>query len=131
MLVFAFPATMGADAEELRVERALQQKLISLEARLDAQEEARDRQADAFSAATSRIEIVNGALVGLIALAGVLGFLLAIRSVRQLAHAQVETAIERAGKEIFEADSAELREEYDEKFAALYRRYHQLVDEAQ
>jgi hypothetical protein len=109
--------------------------LVRIQAELNAQQEARDRQADAFAAAASRIEIVNGALVGVIALAGVLGAFLAIRWVRQLANEQialqVETTIKDTGEKIFESDSTALRDEYDAKFAAQYRRYSRLVDGSQ
>ena len=39
--------------------------------------------------------------------------------------------IDRAGEggDVFEADSAELRETYDEKFAELYRRFKRLVED--
>jgi len=127
------PTAIAAGAAPGEPERRLERRLSRVEARLDAEREARDRQADAFDAAASRIEIVNGVLVGLITLAGVLGALLALRWVRQLAHkqivAQVEMAVAQKGEEIFEADSATLRAEYDGKFADLYRRYHRLFDE--
>lgn len=112
---------------------SLERRLTRVEAELGAQAEARDRQADAFDAATSRIEIVNGALVGTIALATLLGAMLALRWVRELAErriaAQVETVVRQTGREVFEADSAELREAYDEKFAELYRRFKRLVED--
>jgi hypothetical protein len=134
MAAFALgaPAMASASTTESGGGPSLRWQVMRLQARLDAQSEARDRQADAFDAAASRMEVVNGALVGAITLAAVLGSLLAIRWVRQLAHqqiaSQVETAMNDIGREVFEADSAALRSEYDEKFASLYRRYHQLVE---
>jgi hypothetical protein len=134
-LALGVPATASADMPGLEGRPPLELRLTRLEAELDAQAEARDRQADAFDAAISRIEVVDGALVAIIALAAVLGALLAIRWVRELAHrqiaAQIETTVEERGGMMFEEEAAELREEYDEKFATLYRRYHRLVDEVQ
>ena len=54
-------------------------RLIRIQAELNAQHEARDRQADAFDAAVSRIEAINEAMVILIALAGLGASLVAIR----------------------------------------------------
>jgi hypothetical protein len=134
-LALGVPATASAGMSGLEGRPPLELRLTRLEAELDAQAEARDRQADAFDAAISRIEVVDGALVGIIALAAVLGALLAIRWVRELAHrqiaAQIEMTVEERGGMMFEEEAAELREEYDEKFATLYRRYHRLVDEVQ
>jgi hypothetical protein len=102
-------------------------QLIRLQAELDAQREARDRQADSFDAAVSRIEMVNEALVVILAIAGIAGGLLAIRWVRSLARDQVAeqigSAIRETGEEIFEADARDLREEYEEKFAQQYKYY--------
>lgn len=132
VMVLVGPASAAAEVGGLARERRLERRVLELEVQQDAQKEARDRQADAFSAATSRIEIVNGALVGLITLAAVLGALLAIRWVRQLAHrlveAQIETAIDQKGREVFEAVSTEMRREYDDKFTELYRKFNRLVD---
>lgn len=134
-IVLCLAAAMGVGASGAVAQGGqpdLEEQVLELQLTLDAQEEARDRQADAFSAAASRMEFVNAVLVGLITLAALAGALLAIRWVRQLAHriieAQIETEVDRKGTEIFESVSTELRAEYDEKFAELYRRFNRLVD---
>lgn len=131
-MALVMPLGAAAESDGLSV-GDLQRRVLELELRLDAQEEARDRQADAFSAAATRVEVVNGAVIGLITLAAVLAALLAIRWVRELAHRMIETQIEAAiddkGREVFEAVSTELRREYDDKFTDLYRRFRRLVDD--
>lgn len=107
--------------------------MVRIQTELNDEAEARDRQANAFDAAVSRIEMVNGALVAIIALAGVGGSLLAVRWVRSLARdqvaAQINSAVQDVGKEIFEADSEKLCDEYEKKFADLYRQYNRLVED--
>jgi hypothetical protein len=107
-------------------------RLHELEAQLDAQQEARDRQADAFDAAATRVELINGAVVIVLALAGIFGTLLAMRWVREFAEKQIadqiDTAIRDMGREIFEAESAALVDKYETKFAEQYRRYERLVE---
>jgi hypothetical protein len=120
----AAPVGQGRVPVSLRIQK--------LEAQLEAQQEARDRQADAFDAATARVELINGALVAVLALAGILGTLLAMRWVREFAENQMadqlDTAVRDMGREIFKADSDTLVEEYEAKFAELYQRYERLVE---
>jgi hypothetical protein len=110
---------------------SFRERLLKVEAELTAQTEARNRQADAFDAATTRIEMVNSLLVAVIALAGIGGSLLAIRWVRSLAQDQVADQVAKAvddiGHKTFEAKADVLSVEYDRKFADLYREYHKLV----
>lgn len=128
-------ALAAPSAPETQTGRRLGARLVRLEADLDAQAEARDRQADAFDAAVSRIEMVNSMLIAVIALAGIGGSLLAIRWVRSLARDQVAEQISNAvgdtGREIFKAESDALAAEYDQKFADIYRQYHELVEAEQ
>lgn len=108
----------------------LQVRLARIETRLADENQAAERQADAFDAAAKRIEIVNAAVVLVIALAGLGGSILAIKWVRHTAHEQIATqvaaAVEDTGKEAFEVEAAALRDDYETKFAALYRRYSRL-----
>ncbi len=79
--------------------------------------------------------MVNSMLIAVIALAGIGGSLLAIRWVRSLARDQVAEQISNAvgdtGREIFKAESDALAAEYDQKFADIYRQYHELVEAEQ
>jgi hypothetical protein len=108
-------------------------RLVKLEAALAAQHEARDRQADAFDAAVSRMEFINAALAAFIAIAGIGGSLLAIRWIRAVAReqvaAQIDSAIHQTGQQIFEARSEMLRDEFEEKFSRQYAEYEKLLDE--
>ena len=108
-------------------------RLLKVEAALEAQHEARDRQADAFDAAVARMEFLNAVLVAVIAIAGIGGSLLAIQWVRQVAHnqvaAQIDSVIRDTGKEIFEAHSSALRDEFEEKFSRQYLEYERLLQE--
>ncbi|HEX5762399.1 MAG TPA: hypothetical protein VFY04_04680 [Solirubrobacterales bacterium] len=107
----------------------MQIKLAKVEAKLEAQSEAADRQGDAFEAAVSRIEMVNAALVAVIALAGLGGSILAVKWVRQVAQDQISIQVERAGEKVFEAEAASLRDRYEDQFAALYRRFKRLTED--
>lgn len=122
------PVSAQASTGDLQLDR----RLIRLEAETAAQAEARARQADAFNAAATRMEFVNGALVAVIALAGIGGSLLAIRWVRSLAHdqveAQIDSAIRETGESIFERDAKDLRNEYEEKFTRLYREFQETFE---
>jgi hypothetical protein len=113
-----------------RIPVSVRIQLAELEARLDSQEEARATQADAFDAAATRIEIVNAALVAVIALAGIGAGFLAFKWVGAYTRAQVknqiDTGIREAGQEVFEETAESLREEYEEKFADSYRRFNQV-----
>lgn len=126
----ALAASVGR--EGAAVGGSMHERLLRVEAELAAQSEARDRQADAFDAATSRIEMIDGLLVAVIALAGIGGSLLAIRWVRSLAKdqvaEQVATAVDDVGHKIFEAKASAFQAEVDAKFADLYREYHKLVE---
>jgi hypothetical protein len=103
--------------------------LAKVETRLEDQIAAADRQGEAFDAAASRIEMVNAALVAVIALAGLGGAILAAKWVRQTAQEQIAVQVEQAGQKVFEAEAASLRDEYEEKFAALYRRFKRLTEQ--
>lgn len=107
-------------------------RLVAIEAKLEVQQEAMDRQTDAFEAAASRIEFVNAALVAFLALAGIFAAFMATRWVRDFTEKsmndRVDQAIERAGREVFAASSQALTEEYEAKFTQLYQRYEGLVE---
>jgi len=109
---------------------ALELRLAKVETRLEDQTEAGDRQGEAFDAAVDRVEIVNAALVAVIALAGLAGGILAVKWVRQTAQEQISTQVEKAGEKVFEAEASALRDQYEEKFADLYRRYKRLTDQS-
>lgn len=113
-------------------EKAPALRLAQVEAELDAQREARDRQADAFEAAVSQIELVNATLVAFLALAGIFTALMATRWVRdfteKLMKDRVDQAIQKVGREVFAANSDALTTEYEAKFAQLYQRYEELVE---
>jgi hypothetical protein len=110
-------------------------RMVRMQAELDAQAEARARQADAFEAAATRIEMVNLAVaifVGLLALgATLLGIGIIRRFAREQVEAQSTKILQDAGTQIFETESAALRREYDTKFANLYRRFERVVREAE
>lgn len=126
------PAAANATSRD-SLPPADQLRLVRIETKLSDQTEAADRQGEAFDAAVNRIEIVNLALVCVIALAGVGGSILAVRWVRHEAReqiaGQVKTVVQQAGENIFESEAASLREEYEDKFTTLYRRYQRLADD--
>ncbi|HEX3241139.1 MAG TPA: hypothetical protein VHR18_13515 [Solirubrobacterales bacterium] len=129
-LVFAQAHPAGAADREAIAHLKL--RIIQLEAQVNAEQEARDRQADAFDATVSRIEFANGALVAFIAIAGIGGGLLTIRWVRSFAadqvNAQLSSAIEERGDRIFEAKALALHDEYEERFSEQYVRFKRLTD---
>jgi hypothetical protein len=111
---------------------SVERELLRLRAEVNAQGEARTRQADAFDAAATRIEIVNGALVLVVALVSVVTGFVGVRWVRSFAEKQVservDAGIAATGQAVFEAEARSLRDEYDAKFAEQYRRYSDLVE---
>lgn len=129
----AFGRTTTTNVAELnRALRQVRSELGTLDSRLDGQSEARDRQADAFDAATKQIEVVNAALAIILALGGIGATLLALRWVQSYTRAQVQTRIDstlrQVGSATFDREARDLREEYETKFAELYSRYNRLID---
>ncbi len=116
----------GTQFEQIRAQ------VQRMQAKLDAEQEARDRQADAFDAATQQVEVVNAALAVVLALGGIGATVLGLRWVRsyteQRVAARIDETIRDAGTELFTKEAARLTSEYDEKFAAAYSKYHGLVE---
>lgn len=112
--------------------RQLRERINALEIKLAAQEEARDRQADAFDAATRQVEVVNSALAIILALGGIGATLLGLRWVRsyteQRVAEQIDKTFREAGTAIFDREAAALVQTYDAKFADAYSRYHGLIE---
>jgi uncharacterized protein HemX len=133
---FAFiTMSEGASAQASPMPRkaGLQERLVRLETQLEAEQEAHDRQADAFDATISRIEFLAFALVVVLTLAAIVAGILTIRwvqdSAKEQVQQQVKANVEETGEEVFATEARALREEYEEKFADLYRRFARVVEE--
>lgn len=111
----------------------IQERLIRVETQLEEKQEAHDRQADAFNAAISRIEYLAFALVVVLTLAAIVAGILTIRwvqdSAKEQVRRQVKTTVEESGEEVFATEARALRDEYEDKFAELYRRFTRVVEE--
>jgi hypothetical protein len=126
------PAAIAKESAE-QTASDVETRLIRVEAQLEYEQEAHERQADAFDAAVSSIEFVAFALAVVLTLLGVVSGFVGLRWVRSSAEEKIEQQVKRAahvgGDAIFQAEAEALRSEYDEKFADLYRRYGRLVEE--
>lgn len=84
-------------------------------------------------AASSRIEYLAFVLVVVLTLAAIGAGVLTIRwvqdSAKEQVQKQVKASVEETGEEVFEQEARALREEYEEKFAELYRRFERVVEE--
>lgn len=137
LLAFFVLITMseGALAQTTPTSRkpGLQERLIRVETQLEDEQEAHDRQADAFDAAISRIEYLAFALVVVLTLAAIVAGVLTIRwvqdSAKEQVRKQVKTTVEESGEEVFATEARALREEYEDKFAELYQRFARVVEE--
>jgi hypothetical protein len=111
----------------------IQERLIRVETQLEDEQEAHDRQADAFNAAISRIEYLAFALVVALTLAAIVAGILTIRwvqdSAKEQIRRQVKTTVEESGEEVFATEARALRDEYEDQFAELYQRFARVVEE--
>jgi hypothetical protein len=123
--------TAGAAKKPSNPIPALSRRVERLEYQLQAQQEARNRQAEAFDAAVREIELMNGALILVITVGGIGATLLTLNWVRDYAKTQmdrkIDEAVRVAGSATFAREAAALREEYDEKFAKAYEDYRALI----
>lgn len=136
LMTTAASASVPSGAASQQELRAVDAKLAAsrleverLGARLDGQQEARDRLSDSFNRDASLFTYVSGALVALLALGGVLATFLAYRGIRKYAEERVEARIEgilatrlAPVEDQMKTQFEELRSSYDAKFAELYER---------
>jgi hypothetical protein len=127
--VFGAAATANvaraADVSQAEIAQ-LRLEIRELSIKLEAQGEARTRQADAFNADALAITIASGIAILFITLGGVaatfFGFKFVQRQVADLVAHRVDGTIRKHGAEVFEREAGALHHAWDEKFARLYER---------